>query len=175
MARPLRLELNFNPKYLQPEVAKRVRRVFDDVALDLADQLQQESPVGATGQLAAGWNVTPAKRSPATFDIRVFVTNSAPKALQRIVGQGPGPLMSPSEMDDLADWAEAKGMPRTVALPIAKKIAKFGTQRWRDRENFAGLDRRGRPMPGSPILEAEDEIARRVQMIADKDLQTKKK
>lgn len=139
---------------------KKVNEIFNKHALDAADELQRLSPVGATGDLKRGWDVIPARRSPIGFEVTVPIVNNAPNALNRIVGRGPGKF--PPEAP-IAAWVDAKGIDKKAIFPIRRAIATKGTKRWRDGKNFAGLDRDGKPLPGSPIKRAEAKIAAELQ------------
>lgn len=158
----LRLKTSVNPGRLGDEMARQVRAIVVDEMLAAADELQRKSPVGATGALQSGWDVMEPRRSPVSFEISGSITNTAPQALNRITGRGPGavPPLAP-----IRSWAAAKGLPPTAAWAIAKKISRSGTERWRDRENFAGIDSRGRVGPDSPIRAAEARIKQRVNQL----------
>lgn len=159
MAKAVRLKIGFNPGSLSEEAARQVRDIFADEMLEAAAELQSRSPVGATGELQNAWDVMTPRRSPATFEIRGFVTNTAPNAIHRIVGRPPGtmPPIAP-----IKDWLAAKGRDPKQAWAVARSIAKRGTQRWRDKTNFAGITPTGKVTPDSPITHAEQRIAERV-------------
>lgn len=161
MAR-LRLKVGVNAGRLGDDLARQVRQVIVDEMLVAADELQRRSPVGATGALQSGWDVLEPRRSPVSFEISGSIANNAPRALNRIAGRAPGtmPPIAP-----IKAWAAAKGLPPKAAWAIAKKISQTGTQRWRDRENFAGIDSRGRIGPDSPIRAAEARIREKVNQL----------
>ena len=149
------------PVNLDAPFRKRINEIFNKHALDAADKLQQNSPVGATGDLSKGWDIIPARRQSSSFDVSVNVINNVPNALNRIVGRAPGKF--PPEAPILA-WVQKKLKPepkraKGIAFVIRRKIAREGTQRWKAKQNFAGLDLKGKPLPGSPIAKAEAKIA----------------
>ena len=158
----MRLKVAFNPGRLHDEVANQARSIFVDEMLTAAEELQRLSPVGATGDLQRGWDVTQPRRSPVSFEIAGSVANAAPNALNRIVGRGPG---TPPPIAPLKAWVAAKGLPAGVAYAVAKKIAKEGTDRWRSQSNFAGLTRLGKVTADSPIYAAQQRIAERIKRL----------
>lgn len=131
----------------------RIQDVLDDEALNLAERLQQESPVGASKGLRDGWDVQPSRLS-------VKVTNSSPAALFRIRGRGPGKFPPFGPNSPLAKWAAIYGIPPFL---VARKIARKGTKRWQDGKNFAGIDNAGNPVRGGLIDEATKRIADRIR------------
>lgn len=158
----LRLKTSVNVGRLGDDLARQVRQVIVDEMLVAADELQRKSPVGATGSLQAGWDVLEPRRSPVSFEIAGSIVNTAPRALNRIAGRGPG-TMPP--IGPIKSWAAAKGLPPKAAWAIARKIAKSGTAQWRAQDNFAGIDDRGRIKPNSPIREAERRILQRINTL----------
>lgn len=168
MADELRLNITQKgPTDLDAQFRKRVNEVFNRHALDAADELQKNSPVGATGQLKKGWDVIPARRQSSSYDVSVNITNNAPNAVNRIVGRGPGKF--PPEAPVLA-WVKKVINPeprklKGVTFVIRRKIAQVGTKRYQAKQNFAGLDLNGRPLPGSPVAKAEAKIAEELNQL----------
>jgi len=155
----IRVEISDRLRTLAETYAREVARTMDDVALDLADKLQQESPRD-TGALAGGWDVIPATRRRNSLAIRSVVRNRAPNALFRIVGRAPG---TPPPIAAVAPWARRKGISPFL---VARAIGRRGTQRWRDKENILGLDPVTQQyQPDSPVLEAQREVVRRLNQI----------
>ena len=149
------------PANLDTKFRKQVNEIFNKHTLDAVDELQRNSPVGATRELKEGWDIVPARRRSSSFDVSVGITNNAPNALNRVVGRAPGKF--PPEAPVLA-WVKKVIKPegrkaKGVAFVIRRKIAREGTERWRAKRNFAGLDLKGKPLPGSPIAKAEARIA----------------
>lgn len=140
---------------LDAKFRKQVNEIFNKHMLDAADQLQKMSPVGATGQLKRGWDVIPARRISSSYETQVTITNSAPAAVNRIAGRAPGKF--PPDAPVRA-WVKAKGIDEKKTFVIRRAIARRGTKRWRDRQNFAGFDTKGNPLPGSPVKVAEAKI-----------------
>lgn len=163
MASPdFRLTINqSSPVNLDPQFRKQVNEIFNKHSLDAVDELQRNSPVGATGELKSGWDIIPARRRSSSFEVAINISNTAPNAINRIVGRGPGKF--PPEAPVLA-WVQKVIKPEArkakgIAFVIRRKIAREGTKRWKAKQNFAGLDLKGRPLPGSPIAKAEARIA----------------
>lgn len=166
MPSSLRLKVKIRPGYLEEKVLRsKVYDVFVDELLDLADRLQKESYVGATGQLNAGWDVIAPRRETVTFDVVAKVTNDSAAAINRIAGREPGgsPPIAP-----LTDWVQVKIEPdpkkaRRLAYVIGRAIAARGTKRYQTKQNFVGLNLDGSLQPNSPILETEKRIAQKLQ------------
>lgn len=151
---PFRLAVRSNPGLLRDKIAKQVRQKFIDVGLDLADELQRRSPVGATGELRRGWDVKQPRKASFSFEISMSVTNSAPDALQRIAGSPPG---TRADLVQLSQWVASKNIARgraakRIALLIAQKIHRLGTDRWIDGGNQElGIDRQGKIIKGGLV------------------------
>lgn len=148
-----------------PDLAKFSRDiadVFDDELLNLADQLQQQSPIGATLELKKGWDVKPSEITPDT--VKASVLNSAPNALQRIAGKKAGGRFDDYKPgSDIARWAILKGIP---AFLVARKIFRFGTDRYISGENIAGIDKdTGKIIEGGAIAQAARRIRFRLKKI----------
>lgn len=134
------------------------RETAVDIFVDLADQLQRESPVGATGRLKAGWDV---EERPAR-SVLVEITNDAERAHNRIAGRGPGGFTPWGEGTQLNKWVEKvlgisdESERRGVAYVIARRHAEQGSRRYRDRSNILGVDPITRALQSdSPLLAAE--------------------
>lgn len=148
------ISIRYQPRGFE-RFTQDVQNILDDGALDLATELQQESPVGVSGDLKGGWDVEIKK-------FEVVVVNRTPNALERTVGRAPGKFPPYGENTPLGKWARSKGIP---AFLIARKIAREGTDRWKEQRNFAGLDREGNPYRGGTIDRARDELARKLKNI----------
>lgn len=156
MANDFRVEVKLPTQpNLDTSFRKRINEIFNKHMLDAADQLQKMSPVGATGGLKRGWDVIPARRQSSSYETQVTITNSAPAAVNRIVGRAPGKF--PPDAPVRA-WVKAKGIDEKRTFVIRRAIARKGTKRWRDKQNFAGFDLKGNPLPGSPVKVAEAKI-----------------
>ncbi|MGD1938392.1 MAG: hypothetical protein ACFCA4_12670 [Cyanophyceae cyanobacterium] len=162
---PFCITLTGNPSAVPEEVAKQVRDRLLDAGLDLAADLQRKSPLGATGELRRGWNVTQPRKSTAGFSFGMSITNSAPDALQRIAGSAPGTI---AEVKPLIQWVKHKGIARGknarwVAIAIRRSIRERGTQRWRDGGNHdLGIGRKGEALKGGAVDRAVIRIAREI-------------
>lgn len=147
---------------LDAKFRKKVNEIFNKNMLDAADELQRMSPVGATKQLKSGWDVIPAKRQSSSFETAVTITNNAPAAINRIVGRAPGKF--PPDAPVRA-WVKAKGIDEKRVFVIRRAIARKGTRRWRDKQNFAGFDLKGNPLPNSPVKKAEAKIQKELDQL----------
>ncbi|MEL6853653.1 MAG: hypothetical protein AAFO83_00930 [Cyanobacteria bacterium J06607_13] len=156
----MRVTLTIPNSYLSlaTDFERLARRTAVDVFLDLGDQLQRESPVGATGRLKSGWDVS---ERPAPGSL-VEITNNSSRALNRIQGRGPGKASPSGEGTPLNDWVKkVLGIAdeverRGVAYVIARRHAAEGSRRWRDRSNILGIDPVTRTIKlDSPLIAAE--------------------
>jgi hypothetical protein len=128
---------------------REFRRRIDDFALDEADWLQQNSPVGATGGLKSGWDVIPARRqAPTVATMQFSIINTTDNATYRIAGRGPGRL---PPIEPIEAWALVVLGDIGAAWAIAKGIAARGTKRWRDKKNWVGIDNQGNIIPDGRI------------------------
>lgn len=98
------------------------------------------------------------------IDTTVIIENIAQNAYFRVVGRGPSRGGNPGNFrQNLARWVRAKGLAtdgqsvESIAIAIARYIARFGTQRWRDNDNLLGIDSRtGRLKRNSPAYRLAD-------------------
>lgn len=131
----------------------KVKEVFDRNAAKLLRELRDTSPVGATGDLKAGWKMRPTRKSAGISQYSTDITNTAANSFYRIVGRGPG-KMPPKQ--PILDWVQSKGIrgkeAERRAFLIRRKIGKRGTDRWIERDNPLGLRRNGSLSPRSPIV-----------------------
>jgi hypothetical protein len=156
----LRLQVRANPGLLAEKVLRgKVYDEFIDGLLEIAQELQEKSYVGATGKLKSSWDVTQPRRESVTFEIRASIVNASDRAINRIAGRGSG-LMPPDA--PIRDWVRAKGIPESKVYPIRKAIALKGTLRFRSKENFAGLNPDGSLQPQGFLAIAEKKLAARL-------------
>ena len=165
--RPIRAELTaYTLGQTSGQLRVQCNQIFNNAAQTATEQLKAITPVGATGQLQEGWRVTPARRNTVGFDTTVVISNTAPKAYNRLHGR-PGGMAPPIE--PLERWVRAKHPeerhPRRVAKAIAISIAKRGTERWRENKPVLGLHRDGSIEPDSPIGDAQVEIEKQLLRI----------
>jgi hypothetical protein len=123
--------------------------------------MQKNSPRGATGLLKSGWDIEAPRKETCSLQINAKITNDAPNALYRIAGRGPGKL---PPYQPIYQWASAKGFPEK-AQAIRRNIAKHGTLRWRQKDNWVGINNDGSIIPGGRlwtlIQELKDNLNRR--------------
>lgn len=146
--------------------------LFDDVRSDVADIITdevesletlvvRESPVGVSSpSLFASWRSEPATIRANT--IEASLENPLPDASFREAGRGPGrqPPIDPK----LRAWALSKGI---SPYAVARKIAREGTERWKQGEpgNTLRIDPRDQDEPPTdrgPQKEATDRMLRRI-------------
>ena len=128
---------------------KTLRDKIDDFLLEETQYYQENSPVGATKELIAGWDITPAKKQSNLFSyVRFSIKNDSNRSVNRIGGREPGKM---PPIEPIAAWAAVVLGDASAAYPVAKKIAKEGTQRYRDGDNWVGSDYKGSVIPGGRI------------------------
>jgi hypothetical protein len=118
---------------------RSVRNKIRAVAQQYANELAAQSPRGATGNLRSRWKVRfilQPTDSRYLADALCVVSNTAPASYFRITGRAPGKL---PPIRPIMNWARSKGMSRAQAYAIQRKIAKFGTARYRSGSNMAGF------------------------------------
>lgn len=166
----LKLKVNVNPGYIADHILKsKVYDTYTDCLLELAQEFQENSPVGATGQLKASWDVqnTP-YRVAWGFEVKSNIVNTSDRAINRISGRPPG---APPPVQPLQDWVIAKGIERDpkkargVAFAIRRKIMNEGTERYKRKENWVGIDYKGKRIPGGRLEQAEKEITAKLKAL----------
>ena len=129
------------------------RVIAEDIAIDLVEELERESPKGATGDLRSCWNLLPG-------DDYVFprIINDAENAYFRIVGRDAG---RPPPKKPIEDWVREKlrisnpSELKSVTYLVRRKIANEGTQRYRTKDNILGIDPKTRKyQANSRVLKA---------------------
>lgn len=168
----IRINIDADLLSLVDVYTEEARKVLDDIGLELADELQQASPEGATGGLKKGWDVIASSRRRNTLDVRFAVVNKTPASLYRAIGRGPGRIPPFDEGSAIDQWVrKVQGISdpkerKSRRFLIARGIARRGTKRWRDKDNILGLDPvTGQYMSGSPVLKKRDEAIARIQSI----------
>lgn len=128
---------------------KELRNKIDDFLLEEAQYYQENSPVGATGELKSSWDVIPSRKAPSAYSYVTFaIVNNSERAINRIGGREPGKMPPP---DSLKAWALAVLGDANAAYPVAKKIAREGTERYKQGANWVGSDYRGGIIPNGRI------------------------
>lgn len=146
------------------KISEEFIEIYNDWALDLADELQAGSPRGATLDLAAGWDVIPARAVAGDpLNIEVDVVNTEPTASYRVAGRGPG--RQPPINTNFRRWLAVKGIPLSAAFAIARTIGEFGTERFRTGENFMGLTQDGDLESDSFVFERIDDLVDRLNSV----------
>ncbi len=166
----LKLKINVNPGYLADRVMKSgLYDAYTDALLDLAQEFQENSPIGATRQLKEGWDVQNSpKRVAWGFEVKSNIINTSEAARNRIGGRPPG---APPPVAPLQDWVIAKGIAtnpkkaRGIAFAIRRKIMNEGTERFKAKVNWVGIDNRGKRIPGGRLERAEKEIADKLKKL----------
>lgn len=124
---------------LNNTINKAYRYALDAALLEYANWLQANSPRGATGELAASWDIKVSRKARNQLFADGSIVNTADNAYNRIVGRAPGKQFSFEEGSALQRWCAAVGIPPFVVM---RKIANEGTQRWRFGKNILGQDPR---------------------------------
>ncbi|MEN9566226.1 MAG: hypothetical protein RLZZ69_1422 [Cyanobacteriota bacterium] len=164
MSANLKFNIKVNPGYLADQVVKSgLYERYSDALLDIAEEFQVNSPVGATRQLKSSWDVQNSPKAVAWgFEVRSNIINTSDRALNRIAGRPSG---TPPPVEPLINWVKAKGIEsdtkkaKGVAFAIAKKIAKKGTDRHVAKKNWVGIDDKGNRISGGRLEELEEALA----------------
>lgn len=164
----LKLNIKVNPGYLASEVMRKgVYDVYTDALLDAAAEFQANSPVGSTRALKESWDVQNSpKKEAVTFTVKSNIINTSDRAVNRIAGRPPG---TPPPVEPLVDWVMAKGLAseakkaRGIAFAIRNKIAKQGTERYKDGDNWVGIDHKGDRISGGRLEQIEQDIAQKLK------------
>lgn len=170
----LKLKIVINEGAIASQVMRQsLYDTYVDGLLDIANEFQQNSPVGASSKLKSEWNVTRPKKEAVTFNIKASITNNSTAAGNRIAGRGPGALPPIGNLSDpesgLLPWVVSKGLATNrakalgIAFAIRNKIAKEGTERYKRRNNWVGIRSDGSRIPGGRIEQAEKELAARIK------------
>lgn len=96
-------------------------------------QARAGTPIGVAGNLKNSWVQRPAKFENGEY--RAFISNESEYAVFGIIGRGPGKFPPFGANTPLAAWANKRGI---APFLVARSIAKKGTQRWRDKNNWIG-------------------------------------
>ncbi len=129
-------------------LSKTIQKVRGGVTAEAkkyTTELAAASPVGHTKNLSRRWKLfttvsnsfTSGGSGTNAFEVYCRISNTAPNAFFRIVGRAPGKL---PPIRALKAWAKKKGYKDSAAYAIQRKIAKFGTERYRTGNNMAGLN-----------------------------------
>jgi hypothetical protein len=118
----------------------RLKTAFESAILDIADEFQQNSPVGATGLLKSSWDVNVTENTNGLVGI---IVNNAPASRYRALGRGSGGF---PPIEPLTDWVKVKIEPdekkaKAIAFLIGRKIAREGTERFKNNQNPFYLNR----------------------------------
>jgi hypothetical protein len=128
---------------------KQLTNKIDDFLLEEAQYYQGNSPVGATGELKGSWDVIPSRKVSSTDNHVIFaIVNDSKRVINRIGGRKPGKMQS---LESLKAWALTVLGDADAAYPVARKIAKEGTERYKRGTNWVGIDYRGKIIPNGRI------------------------
>lgn len=159
----LNFKVKVNKKVLGTEIANSsLQSRCENALLDFGVYLESLTPVGATGNLKRSLDVG-LKQVLIGSSIQFIgeIAYRDPLAKQKTVGRGPG-LAPP--LQPIQDWVTAKGSlnPIRDAHRVRRKIAKYGTERWRKNDNWVGLNRDGSIKPSSPLMRLKEYFRKRV-------------
>jgi hypothetical protein len=110
----IRLDLN----ELETELDAAVGEVLLEVANELVNQLQQEAPVGATGDLRRSFQLFVTEDDVVWLGTRINYAED--------VWKGTGPHTP--DFEDIKVWARRKLGDESAAGPVYKKIQREGTE-----------------------------------------------
>ncbi len=171
----LRMRVTVNPGRLASQVMKKgLYDAYIDSLLEVTQEFQEKSPIGASRQLIEGWDITSPRKESVTFDINASIVNTAPNARNRIGGRPggtPPPIGEVGGKEGLLPWVMAKGIAtnpkkaRGIAFAIRRKIMNEGTERFKAKDNWVGIDHRGKRIPGGRLERAEKEIADKLKKL----------
>jgi hypothetical protein len=137
---------------------KEMRQRIDDFLLDEAEYYQSNSPIGATGELKESWEVIPSRKASNTYSYLTFaVINNASRSANRIGGREPGKM---PPIEPIAAWAAIVLGDAGAAYPVAKKIAREGTDRYKAGTNWVGIDYLGNSIPDGRIDTFKDRLVK---------------
>jgi hypothetical protein len=157
------IRVKVNQKILGTQLANSpIKEAYINSLLDVAGELQSNTPIGATGQLKAGWDVDFQEvLIGSSIQFVAKIVNRAEYAQYGIIGRGPGKL---PPMQPIVDWVTAKGSsnPAKDAWRVRVKIAREGTFRWKRNNNWVGLNRDGSIKPDSPLRKWKDRFKARI-------------
>jgi hypothetical protein len=125
----------------------KLLKAFESALLDIADEYQQNSPIGATRLLKSSWDVDV---YPSNNVVHGVISNSAPNSKYRALGRDAGKF---PPLEPLKDWVLAKGITTSpkqvdrVAYLIGRKISQEGTNRFKENQNPFYLNRDGTKKP----------------------------
>lgn len=143
VAPPIVITKVINPPVFDVLLNKVFRESTDAALLEMAQYLQENSPRGVSPiqkSLKGSWDIVPTRKIRNFPRYEGSITNIAENAIYRFNGRGPGRFPPFGPGSPLAQWAAAKGIP---AFLVARKIAREGTERWKQgsRRPTLGLDR----------------------------------
>lgn len=167
----IRLQVKSNPGLLAKEVYRQgFYQTFVDALEGVAEEYRNESYIGVTGDLRDSWRATYPRKEAFTFTVKGAIVNESDRAVNRIAGRPPGKA---TPVDSLTPWVQKKIEPnpkkaRGIAFAIAMKHKREGSKRFREKENFLGIDTRGLPRnQDSRILLSEKQIAAKLKAFAN--------
>lgn len=151
------LQYSYRADDVERLIGEKSLECAETVAIDLGAELQEETPV-AFGNAQQGWDVD---STGSGFNWAVTVSNAVEYIYYAIAGRGPGTPPPAGPGSALDRWARLKGLARGAAFGIARKIGRFGTDRWQSRQNALDIDPTTQQLrPGSPIRVAQRRLIR---------------
>lgn len=151
------LQYSFRASETERILAERGLDCAETVAIDLGEELQESTPV-AFGEAQQGWDVD---SSGSGLNWSVTVSNAVEYIYYAIAGRGPGTPPPAGPGSNLERWTRLKGLARGAAYGIARNIGRFGTERWRSRQNALDIDPVTQQLrSGSPVRRAQERLKR---------------
>lgn len=156
----LKLNIQVDEKALAREVMEQgLYNDFVNSWIDAADEFQQNTPVGVTEELKRGWDIEATPLSQVTNRVSVKITNTAPYSSFRVAGRGPG---KPPPISAIRSWARLKGL---NPYAVQKGIGRRGTRRWRDKDNWVGINNDNTFISGGRIEQIADSMRQRFRTV----------
>jgi hypothetical protein len=132
-------------------IPPKLLAAIESAALDLAIELENNSPVGATGDFKRSWDV---EVDPMESSVRVTIKNTDPVGQFKAIGRDAGGM---PPIEPIRAWVAAKGLPANAVYLVRRKIAREGTERYRSGENVIGANR-DNTIPPEKIAEYRDRL-----------------
>lgn len=143
---PIQIVQSFSPPIIDFQVNKLIIESLDSALLEMAEYLQRNSPRGVSPvlqSLKGSWDVIPSRKVRNFSEYTGSIVNTSENGIFRLEGRGPGKFPPYQPGTPLSDWAVSVGIP---AFLVARKIAREGTERWKEngKLGYTGLDPRSK-------------------------------
>lgn len=186
----MKINLSVNPwtDSIIPNVCNLAIHAFDQEIKQGKQRLKEESYQGVSGRrglpsLESGWDIEElaVMKNVQGYTAYTAIINTTPNSLERLIGQPPAHKSkivqsrssAQEELENIAEWAKVKlkipeKQAQSVAYLIRRKIKRFGTERWRSQENYAGLVLKGNSVEYNKsglVYQIEENIIKRLDKL----------